>query len=341
MDLPRDIDLYLKESIDDSLGLPVSLRTLESKLRASEESQRLLRQQRLSLLSKLKEKDQMIDRVKSEATMNAQALKKFVEENQKLASECATLLSQCHKWDRECSLYDRDREALMEFGNEADERAKEAEFRAQQLEEELGKLLEELQYYKHEYNVRSILPDRFFFFFFALKDGASSNSTEVEENLLDALLSVVTNKDGASAYTFLEANSGNEACKKLLTMWNCLKPSTRKVLSLVAEVKSLEKDKEHLRINLDRAEEEVKLLSDENNILNKENKRLLKLKERNHLGSGGKHSSSASATSNKRKSSPKTSSPIERKIDFEDMDTARTPLSPLQTNSPDSRMHKK
>lgn len=64
MDLPRDIDLYLKESIDDSLGLPVSLLTLESKLRASEESQRLLRQQRLCLLSKLKEKDQMIDRIK-------------------------------------------------------------------------------------------------------------------------------------------------------------------------------------------------------------------------------------------------------------------------------------
>ncbi|KAI9106860.1 hypothetical protein K1719_022388 [Acacia pycnantha] len=327
MDLPRDIDLYLKESIDDSLGLPVSLLTLESKLRASEESQRLLRQQRLCLLSKLKEKDQIIDRIKSEATMNAQALKKFVEENQKLASECANLLSQCHKWERECSLYDRDREALMEFGNEADERAKEAEFRAQQLEEELGKLFQEFQYYKHEYNMQS--------------DGASSNSTAEEESLLDALLSKVSNKDVASACTFLEANSGNEACKKLLTMWNCLKPSTRKVLSLVAEVKSLEKDKEHLRINLDRAEEEVKLLSDENNILNKENKRLLKLKERNHLGSGGKHSSSESAKSNKRKSSPKTSSPIERKIDFEDVDTARTPLSPIQTNSPDSRMHKK
>ncbi|XP_054799396.1 uncharacterized protein LOC129303870 isoform X2 [Prosopis cineraria] len=327
MDLPRDIDLYLKESIDESLGLPVSLHALESKLRASEESQRLLRQQRLSLLSKLKEKDQMIDRVKSEATLNAQALKKFVEENQKLASECANLLNQCHKWERECSLYDRDREALMEFGNEADERAKEAELRVQQLEEELGKLLEELQYYKHEYNMPS--------------DGASSNSTAVEENLLDALLSKVTNKDVTSAFTFLEANCGNEACNKLLTMWNCLKPSTRRALFLVAEVKSLEKDKEHLRINLDRAEEEVKLLSDENNILNKENKRLLKLKERNHLGSGGKHSGSASAKSNKRKSSPKTSSPIERKIDFEDIDAARTPLSPLQTNSPDSRMHKK
>lgn len=64
MDFPRDVDLYLKESIDDSLGLPISLQTLESKLRASEESQRLLRQQHLYLLSKLKEKDQLIERTK-------------------------------------------------------------------------------------------------------------------------------------------------------------------------------------------------------------------------------------------------------------------------------------
>lgn len=120
-------------------------------------------------------------------------------------------------------------------------------------------------------------------------------------------------------------------------------------------------------------------------MLNKENKRLLKLKERNLLGSGEKHSGSASAKvsklrlkiimqllfcfiyfsmpmmwvydsfvvryinlfiywilqSNKRKSSPKSSSPIVREIDFEDVDTVRTPLSPLQANSPDSRMNKK
>ncbi|KAF7829966.1 myocardial zonula adherens protein [Senna tora] len=328
MDLPRDIDLYLKESIDESLGLPIPLPTLESKLRAAQDSQRLLRHQHLYLLSKLKEKDQLIERAKSEAAMNAQALKKFVEENQKLASECANLLSQCHKWERECSLYDRDREALMEFGNEADERAKEAELRVHELEEELGKLLEELHYYKHEYNMRSV--------------DSSSDNTAVEDNLLDSILATVTSKEVASAYSFLELNSGNESCKKLLTMWNCLKPSTRKVLSLVAEVKSLEKDKEHLRINLHRAEEEVKLLFDENNILDKENKRLLKqYKERNHPGSGGKHSNSASAKSNKRKSSPRTSSPIERKIDFDDLDSARTPLSPLRNNSPDSRMHKK
>lgn len=37
-----------------------------------------------------------------------------------------------------------------------------------------------------------------------------------------------------------------------------MKPSTRRVLCLVAEVKSLESDKENLRVNLHRAEEEVR-----------------------------------------------------------------------------------
>lgn len=81
--------------------------------------------------------------------MNAQAVKRFVEENQRLAEECKRLLSDCSKWERECSLYDHDREALMDFGNEADERAKEAEIRVQELEVELGKVLDELNFYKH------------------------------------------------------------------------------------------------------------------------------------------------------------------------------------------------
>lgn len=76
-----------------------------------------------------------------------------------------------------------------------------------------------------------------------------------------------------------------------------LKPSTQKVLSLAAEFKTLEKDKEHLRVNLDRAEEEVRLLFEQNKTLDVENKRLLRQlqKERNCNGSGGKKSSSASA----------------------------------------------
>lgn len=88
--------------------------------------------------------------------MNAQAVKRFVEENQRLAEECKRLLSECNKLERECSLYDHDREALMDFGNEADERAKEAEIRVHDLEVELGKVLDELNFYKHHYESRGV-----------------------------------------------------------------------------------------------------------------------------------------------------------------------------------------
>lgn len=88
--------------------------------------------------------------------MNAQALKKFVEENQKLAKECESLLGQCRRWENECSLYDHDREALMDFGNEADERAKEAEVRVHELEGELSRVVDELQFYKHQCEMQSV-----------------------------------------------------------------------------------------------------------------------------------------------------------------------------------------
>ncbi|KAK9270571.1 hypothetical protein L1049_026152 [Liquidambar formosana] len=328
MDLPQEIDDYIKESIDYSLGLPVSAHTLELRLQASEEAQRRLREQYLLLQSKLKEKDEVLERARAESSMNAQALKKFVEENQKLAVECANLVSQCSRWERECSLYDHDREALMDFGNEADERAKDAEIRVLELEEEVRRLSEELRYYKHECETHAV--------------DSSTEGTIMEENLLDSVLATLISKDevAQSAHAFLEANSGHESCQRLLKIWNCLRPSTQKVLSLAAEVKILEKDKEHLTTNLLRAEDEVKVLFEENSILDEENKRLLRKyqKERNHHGSDGKHTSSASAKGNKRKSSPKTRSPIERMVDF---DSTRQPLSPLQYNSPDSRMHKK
>ncbi|PON91637.1 hypothetical protein TorRG33x02_126760 [Trema orientale] len=328
MDLPQEIDDYIKGSIEYTLGLPVSSNTLELKLRASEEAQSRLRDRYLLLQSRMKEKDQAIDRAKAESNMNALALKKFVEENQKLASECAHLLSQCNKWERECSLYDHDREALMDFANEADQRAKEAEVRAQELEEEVKGLSDELQFYKRQYEA-------------CLVD--SSIVTTTQESLLESVLAtLISEENSVSARAFLEANSNQESCKRLLEMWNCLKPSTQKVLSLAADLKALEKDKEHLRINLCKAEEEVKVLFEENNLLDEENKKLLLQyrKERSHHGSSGKHTSSASARSNKRKSSSKMSSPIEKKIDFNDVDSARKPLSPLRCNSPDSRMPK-
>ncbi|KAK7351203.1 hypothetical protein VNO77_10483 [Canavalia gladiata] len=325
MDLPRHVDDYLKQSIDDSLGIPVSSQTLEAKLRASQESEQRLREQLHSLLPKLKQKDQLIECLKSEVAMNARALKKFVEENQRLATKCENLLGQCHHLEKECMLYDQDRETLMEFGNEADERAREAQSRVIDLEQNMLFMEIELKKCKDQNELVN-----------------SSACSPGEKNVLDSFLATLTGEDDDSTFTFLQVNSENESCKKLLSTWNCIKPSTRRVLSLVAKLKSLENDKEHLRTNLHKAEEEVKLLFDENNILDEENKRLLRqYKERNHPGSGGKYTNSASAKSNKRKSSPRTSSPMERKLDFDNPDSARQPLSPLGYNSPDCRVHKK
>lgn len=323
MDLPPQIDNYIKESIDHTLGLPVSYQTLHSKLLASQESQRQLRHQHLFLLAKLKHKDLLIEQARNEASMSAQAVKRFVEENQKLAAECESLVEQCVKLERECALYDHDREALMEFGNEADERAQEAHARVVELEQNLWLMEEELNKYKqHNESVDS-----------------SSASTLDEEKLLEPLLATVITKDESSTCAILNANGETDQCKKLLTIWNCLKPSTQRVLCLVAEIKSLENDKENLRVNLHRAEEEAKLLFDENSVLDEENKRLAKrCKQKNHTGSGGKLTASTSAKSNKRKSSPKTCSPMARNIDFEDVDSARTPLSTLG-NKPSRLSH--
>ncbi|KAB5568730.1 hypothetical protein DKX38_002523 [Salix brachista] len=399
MDLLQEIDDYIKETINESLGLPVSARTLQLKLRVYEDAYFRLRDQHLHLIGKFRQKDILIDRAKAEANMNAAAIKKFVEENQRLAAECANLVSQCNKWERECSLYDNDREALMEFGNEADERAreaeerakeaeeraKEAEIRVRELEEESGKAVEELQFYKHKCHASrltelcefssgylhscKILPFNsvafdsskginFTYWIVAQRnvhfvdtemnglltrkyclDDSSAESIDMEENSLESILATLVGKDEVeSGQAYLEVNSGYESCQNLLKMWNSLRPSTRKVLSLAAKAKTLQQDKEHLRINLTRAEEEVKLLFEENSILDVENKRLLR-REQNFDGSGGKHTSSASAKRSKRKSSSR-SSPVESKIDSENIDSLRQPLSPLRHNSPGCRLYK-
>ncbi|CAM8983326.1 unnamed protein product [Rhodiola kirilowii] len=328
MDIHPEIDDCLKKSIDHSIGLPVDVRTLELKLRASEEAQMRYREQYLNLGFRLKEKDEIIERTRAEASMNAQALKKFVEENRKLAEEYANVASQCAKWEKECSLYDHDREALMEFGNEADEQAKDAESRVRELEEELGKVLNELQDIRAQ-KTREV--------------GHSSQDTIEEEKLLVSVMEPLLCKDeiGSSAQTFLEANINQEPFNKLHAMWNRLKPSSQMAISLIAEMKRLEEDKAHLRINLHRAENEARLLSDENNILDEENRRLLKqLKDIKHSASGSKLLCSVTTKGQKRKSNPMTCSPID-KLDFCDAELGRCPLSPLLHNSPNTKMLKK
>ncbi|XP_076903566.1 uncharacterized protein LOC143558653 [Bidens hawaiensis] len=332
MDLRKETDDFICESIDYSLGLPVSTRTLELKLLSSEETQRQLRDQYLYLKSKLQEKDEVIKRVRDESSMNAQAVKKFVEENQKLDLECSNLLTQCNRWEKECSLYDSDREALMEFGNEADNRAREAEARVRDLEQELTKLSEEFMFYKQQSEHKQV------------GEMTKAESTEhfLVDTLLSTLISKVDSKDDveSAAHSFLKANSRVEVCQKMLEMWESLKPSTHKVLALASEVKILQKEKDHIRNNLTTAEEEVKVLFEENNLLDKENARLMKLiqKERQLNHSGGKQNS-ASLKNNKRKSGPRDCccSPI----DFNESGSPRKALSPLRHNSPESRLHKK
>ncbi|KAL5983177.1 hypothetical protein ACLOJK_017260 [Asimina triloba] len=175
MDLPRDLDEYIRESIQNTVGLPVPAKTLELKLLASEQSRHRLQDQIFLLQDRLKEKDGRIEQCRAEASMSARALRKQIEENGKLVSQCSYLVSLNGKWERQCMLYERDREALMKFGNEADERAKKAEIRARKAEEklrsvadELSKnaeisaieadenlrnLAEELKHYKHEYEM--------------------------------------------------------------------------------------------------------------------------------------------------------------------------------------------
>lgn len=62
MDLSRETDNYIRESIEHSLGLSISRRTLELKLQVYEQALLRLRDQYLFLRSKLNEKDDIIER---------------------------------------------------------------------------------------------------------------------------------------------------------------------------------------------------------------------------------------------------------------------------------------
>ncbi|XP_074263076.1 uncharacterized protein LOC141585902 [Silene latifolia] len=334
MEIGQELDCFIKNSIDHILGLNIPEQSLQLKLESLEMINLRLRDQYLCVQSKLQEKESALQLARSEANMNAQSIKKFVEENGKLASECKYLASQCEKWEQECSLYDHDREALMEFGNEADERAAEAECRVMELQEELRSVGDQLEYYKLQYETLSVGSSA------AVKVESSVDSPPSEQILLNSLVASLVNENevAKTALTFLEANSGVETYRELLEMWSSLRPETQNVLSLASNVKTLQKAKEHLRINLNRAEEEVNVLAEENNALVEENKKLLKLchSERKHAGSGEKRDSSARTKNSKRKASPGMSSPIDRKIDFNDVDSLRYPLSPLKENSPGS-----
>ncbi|XP_078440645.1 uncharacterized protein LOC144710689 [Wolffia australiana] len=242
MDIPLEIDDYIKESIENSLGLPVSEKTLQMKLLVSEDERRRLQDKIFTLQGLLADAERRLERMRAEANMNALGLKRCIEDKELMSSRNTELANQCAKFEKECTLYERDIERLMES---CDDLARENE---------------------------------------ELKSQLRENSVTV----------------------------------------------------LVSEMEGLKKDKEHLRINLNRAEEEVTALFDENSILVEENKRLLKLlnRETNSQGSDGK----SAFTPNKGK---RKTSPLDRSVESDGMDLSRQPLIPLVQNSPNSRLHKK
>ncbi|XP_010940273.2 uncharacterized protein [Elaeis guineensis] len=117
-----ETDEYIRESIENSLGLPISDKNLRLKLLASEDARHRLQDQIFVLEERLKEAEKRVEQYKAEATMNAQGLRRCIEEKEIVASGYNDLVNHCAKLEKECSLYERDLERVMES---CDELAKE------------------------------------------------------------------------------------------------------------------------------------------------------------------------------------------------------------------------
>ncbi|KAJ6807648.1 uncharacterized protein M6B38_171660 [Iris pallida] len=181
--LHQEKEDYIKQSIDRSLGLAIPTTTLQLKLQNSEDDRHRLQGLVFLLQARLGQSQKRVDQYRAEAIMNAQGLKKCVEEKEAIVAEYAELRAHCSRLEKECARHQRDLDRVMES---LDEMAKENEE--------------------------------------------------------------------------LQARQQDESA----------------ITALAAEVGSLKKDKENLRINLLRAEEEVKVLFEENRLLDEKNKRLVK-----------------------------------------------------------------
>ncbi|KAG9456923.1 hypothetical protein H6P81_001431 [Aristolochia fimbriata] len=328
MPLPSDIDDYIQQSMEYCVGLPVSQKTLQSKLMASEEARHRLQGEVFQLQDCLRDKDRKIQLSLSEASLNAQALKKHIDENVKLRAECSDLLCRCEKLEKECSLYDRDREALMEFGNEADERATDAETRASEAEVNLRKLMLELEESKRECLMLREKETR-------ANEELQLLRRQIHE--LDYKRLNASVNDGMSCNQCHSLKKENQEQQSQIPSPVSSLPQCSHCQILAKGLSTLNKDNEQLKVNLRRAEEEAKLLFEENVMMEE---LLNQYSKERQQTSGGKNSHGASANG-KRKSRPRTANTNERTSDLGGPDTSRLPLSPLQPNSPESRMHKK
>ncbi|KAJ3689202.1 hypothetical protein LUZ61_018366 [Rhynchospora tenuis] len=128
-----------------------------------------------------------------------------------------------------------------------------------------------------------------------------------------------------------------EACDELEReneeLYAKLIDSSKARVDLTSQVESLNVEKEQLLVNLNKAEEEVVLLSKENKMLEREKKVLAEQFKRRQVGHDPKLPSSSSAKI-KGKSGIKKSTVSGRLIDS-DKEDARDPLTPINFNSPE------
>ncbi|XP_038979927.1 uncharacterized protein LOC120110056 [Phoenix dactylifera] len=118
-----ETDEYIRESIENLLGLPIADKNLRLKVLTSEDARRRLQDQIFVLEERLKEAEKCVEQYKAEATMNAQGLRRCIEEKE--------MVNHCAKLEKECSLYERDLERAMESCDELAKENDKLQFRLQ------------------------------------------------------------------------------------------------------------------------------------------------------------------------------------------------------------------
>uniref|UniRef100_A0A453Q7V3 Uncharacterized protein n=1 Tax=Aegilops tauschii subsp. strangulata TaxID=200361 RepID=A0A453Q7V3_AEGTS len=100
------------------LGLPVPDRSIRAKLAAYEDLRRRLQDRVFALEEDLHAAARRIDLLKNESAMNAEGIRRCVEEKEAVAAARDQLAAHAARLEKECGLYERDLERAMESCDE-------------------------------------------------------------------------------------------------------------------------------------------------------------------------------------------------------------------------------
>uniref|UniRef100_A0A9I9E8Q7 Uncharacterized protein n=1 Tax=Cucumis melo TaxID=3656 RepID=A0A9I9E8Q7_CUCME len=171
-----------------------------------------------------------------EARLNAQGLKKAIEQNQKLSEEKSRLVGHLKRL-----------KTIIDKGKPALDQAKETQIRFHELEKEVEILKLDLYFFKIQHQMQ-----RF-------------QSSSMEEGLVESALSqLIGETDSSAPILFLLRNiKKDESCRRLLHLSRSLSPPTLRALAMADTIKTLEKENQQLQKLLCTTQGEVKLLSDQ------------------------------------------------------------------------------